>query len=392
VIKPSKLTEWINEIEERPLFAPIIVRRLYERLIELDEMNEELRAANLTLRSGQKVQEFERKIADLEYQVELLKRQVQNGTLPNVKNMQLLVFNPDGKILCMEISPSELVTDRAIALIGSLPESKPGEIRMAAVDSQDELLFMFSSGRIATQPAAELPAVQGINLDWQEAASIEMRSGETLITTIPITRAPLVEQCIQISRRSTAKSFSRKYFQAFIANHNIGKGTKSDADQAFHLTLCNKSDILVMLTREGYISALRADRLSVTAEEIIKLGMNDYLVASFIIGADQSLVIASQDGCLYVQKPTWLTPESATGGKRRLLLSKGRAGSVQVIGGTSANDQDWGFLLSANGEIRAHRIADIPSPGSSARKGKGEIQGRIEALAFTSTDLFSQQD
>lgn len=344
------------------------------------------------VRSEQKVQEFERKIADLEYQMELLKRQIQNGTVPIVKTMKLLVFNPDGNILTVEISPSELVTGSVITRISRLPESKPGEIRMAAVDPQEEILFMFNSGRITTLPAAELPSVHGIDLDWQDAFSIEMRSGETMITTMPITRSPLVEQCIRISRRSAVKIFSREYFQTFIANHNIGKGTKSSADQAFNLTLCNKKDILVMLTREGFISALRADRLSVTAEEIIRLGMNDYLVASFILGVGQSLVIASQDGSLYVQKPTWLTLKSAAGGKRRLLLSKGRAGSIQVIGGAGASDQDWGFLLSANGEIRVHRTEDIPSTGSASRKGETDVLDKPEALAFTSTDLFSQGD
>ncbi|MCJ7623716.1 MAG: hypothetical protein MUO76_09455 [Anaerolineaceae bacterium] len=392
MIKPSKLNEWINEIDERPLFAPIVLRRLYDRLIELDEMNEELRAANLALRSGHKVQEFERKIADLEYQVELLKRQIQNGTLPNLKTMHLLVYNPDGKILSLEISPAELVTDSVIARIDRLPESKPGEIQMLAVDPKDELLFMFSSGRTTTLPVADLPSVYGINIDWQDATSIEIRSGETMITVIPITRVSLMEQCIQISRRSAAKSFSQGYFKSFIANHNIGIGTKSSADQAFCLALCNKKDILVMLTREGFISALRVDQLSVTAEEIIKLGMNDYLVAAFILGENQSLVIASQDGNLYLQEPTWLTPENATGGKRRLLLSKGKAGGVQVIGGSATNDQDWGFLLNTNGEIRIQRISDIPFPGSSSQKGKAGLKDKLEALAFTSTDILSHQD
>jgi predicted RNase H-like nuclease (RuvC/YqgF family) len=69
-----KIDEWMKEAEARPESAVAIVRLIARRLRELTERNEELLAENIALQNGTRVEEYQKRIAHLEYQLELLKR------------------------------------------------------------------------------------------------------------------------------------------------------------------------------------------------------------------------------------------------------------------------------------------------------------------------------
>ena len=81
MVTPEKIEEWIKETIERPESAPLILQYISGRLRDLAERNEELLAENIALTSGKRVEEYERRIAHLEYQLELVKRQL-GGELP----------------------------------------------------------------------------------------------------------------------------------------------------------------------------------------------------------------------------------------------------------------------------------------------------------------------
>jgi len=70
----NKIDEWMKEAEERPESAVTIVRLIARRLRELSERDEELLAENITLQNGTRVEEYQKRIAHLEYQLDLLKR------------------------------------------------------------------------------------------------------------------------------------------------------------------------------------------------------------------------------------------------------------------------------------------------------------------------------
>src|SRR5215208_7739329 len=70
----NKIDEWMKEAEARPESAVAIVKLIARRLRELTERNEELLAENIALQSGTRVEEYQKRIAHLEYQLELLKR------------------------------------------------------------------------------------------------------------------------------------------------------------------------------------------------------------------------------------------------------------------------------------------------------------------------------
>src|SRR5574339_1296429 len=70
----NKIDEWMREAEARPESAVTIVRLIARRLRELTERNEELLVENIALQNGTRVEEYQKRIAHLEYQLDLLKR------------------------------------------------------------------------------------------------------------------------------------------------------------------------------------------------------------------------------------------------------------------------------------------------------------------------------
>src|SRR5512137_2957910 len=105
LINQNKIDEWIHEVEERPSSAALIIRYIANRLSELASREEELAAENIELLSGRKVEEYENRITSLEYQLELLKRQLGGEvslpleppvTTPTPETISLLVYNSLG--------------------------------------------------------------------------------------------------------------------------------------------------------------------------------------------------------------------------------------------------------------------------------------------------------
>ena len=74
-----------------------------------------------------------------------------------------------------------------------------------STSSQEELLFIFDSGRTVTHPVTQLPISSADNLDWEQAFFEEPRIREELAAIQPIAKMPLYEMCIQASRRGYVK-------------------------------------------------------------------------------------------------------------------------------------------------------------------------------------------
>src|SRR4026209_3028312 len=107
-----KIDEWMKEAEARPESAVTIVRLVAKRLRELTERNEELLTENIALQNGTRVEEYQKRIAHLEYQLDMRKRRF--GTdetafaeLPvshvEASTLSLLVYNTYGRIFRIEI-------------------------------------------------------------------------------------------------------------------------------------------------------------------------------------------------------------------------------------------------------------------------------------------------
>src|SRR5689334_21024252 len=107
-----KIDEWMKEAEARPASAVAIVRLIANRLRELTQRNEELLAENIALQNGTRVEEYQKRIAHLEYQLDLLKRRFGAdesllaelpGSAAKASTLSLLVYNTYGRIFRIEI-------------------------------------------------------------------------------------------------------------------------------------------------------------------------------------------------------------------------------------------------------------------------------------------------
>ncbi len=358
MIKPGKIKEWIEEIEQRPLAAPFIVRTLSARVIELDKANEELRVENLNLQSGKKIQEYERRIAELEYQIELLKRQINTGeaALTPVEQPSLLLYDSLGRVLVTDFSPAHLVSGHTFAAIQNFEAPQMDDIHLLTANASDELLYLFDSGRIRTQRTGELAHSPADQWDWTQTGRIDMRSGERLIAVVPITEVPMLDGILQVSRKGYARFINQDYFSSFLSEQNIGRGIRAASDALFTLTPARQDDVYVQVTRAGYVSARPAGQMTITLQETIKFDMQDYLVGAFTIQPDQSLLIVTRTGEVYVQKNPWAEIADADGSKRRLLLAGARAGGVSVVGAAAVSPGGWYFRLTSDGKVLIGRV------------------------------------
>jgi DNA gyrase/topoisomerase IV subunit A len=374
LINQNKIDEWIHEVEERPASATLIIQYIANRLSELARREEELAAQNIELLSGRKVEEYENRIANLEYQLELLKRQLGGeiilptempSTQPLPEMINLLIFNPLGQVLRVELNPAGMASGQTIARI--ISEAPIGDMLpdVMVTSSQEELLFLFDSGRTVALPVAHLPTADANNLDWQQASMQEPRIKEELAAVHPIAKIPLYEACIQTSRRGFVKKIKTSFLASHISENYIGTGVKLHADKTCGLTFADMNDLFVMVSQEGYIFSMQVNRLPVAIEEVIHLGITDHIVTAFVAGQKPSIMFITQNGKAVHRDTSWLEPTSSFKTKGQPLLSKERReAGIRIVGAVPVDDADWGVFLQSDGTLTTHKLGALFATGS----------------------------
>jgi hypothetical protein len=225
----SKIEEWMKEVEERPESAATIVRLAVRRLRELSERNEQLLAENIALQDGSRVEEYRKRIVHLEYQLDLLKQRfsmdnVILGKFPDhhtdASTLNLLIYNAHGRIFRVEL-------DAEAKEIGShtgemITDQEPP--RLLAVDSNENLLLLFTSGRVETCTLNDIPTME-LSGAWawdQAPLPNEPHAGEQLACLLPISQLPLSEFFLQVSRRGCTKKALTSMSESILNNHFIG--------------------------------------------------------------------------------------------------------------------------------------------------------------------------
>jgi hypothetical protein len=381
MITPDQVEDWIREVQERPPSAAAILRAIAARLAELDSWNNELLADNIELRSGNRVEDYESRIAALEYQLELIKRQAVGslpGAAPAPETLSLLLFQPRGQVLRLPLGADALAHGLELArLLEPLDASQPPPGLLAA-GADEELLFVFDSGRTVTLRAGEIAAAEP-TLDWRQARRVDPRPGEELAAVLPINRLALYDACVQVSRRGCAKLMLKTSFQSFIARSSIGAGVKRRPDKTAALVFCARDGRLVLASREGFLLSLPAERLPYTVDEILQLGVSDYIVAAFSPAAQAHLLVLTNTGKAVHREIDWLEPAGSFKSRGQPAFSASRReDGVRVVGAAAVDETDWGVVLRANGALCAVLVAELLASGAVSG---GEEGG--ELLAFT---------
>ena len=374
-----KIDEWMKEAEARPESAVTIVKLVSKRLRELTERNEELLTENIALQNGTRVEDYQKRIAHLEYQLDLLKRrfgsdEVDLAQLPAqsqvTSTLSLLAYNTYGRVLRVEITSST----QALGRIADETLRTSEQPRLLAVPSNEEVLLLFTSGRVSTCPVSNIPVVEcGGTWTWNEAAlPDEPRAGEFLACIMPVSRLPLSEFFLQVSRRGCVKKTMTSMAQSILGNHYLGKGTLQKSDQSFDVTLCLKKDLFAFVTIEGKLLGLDVHELSYSAEDRIKLTASDYVIASFVPHAEESILFVTQTGKVIQREYDSLDLSKSPLAKGQALISPARLEQgVRFIGAASVQASDRIAVLDSQGSLSLHVAEAIV--GSGSVEGEGVI-------------------
>jgi DNA gyrase/topoisomerase IV subunit A len=394
LISPDKIDEWIREIEERPISAELIIRYIANRLSELSSRDEELVAQNIELLSGRKVEEYESRIASLEYQLDLLKRQLGGEvvlpsdvpvTAPDQKMFNVLLYNPLGQVLCVEMELADLESQQTVArLIGEVsPQGMP--VMVLATNAQEELLFIFDTGRTVRRPVTQLPAIEIDQLGWDQAFIEEPRIKEELAAIQPIGSMPLYDTCIQASRRGYVKKMKTSFFTSHLEEDYIGSGVKLRADKTCGLAFADGDDLFVMVSQEGFIFSMQVDQLPAAIEEVIQLGVTDHIVSTFVMGQKPSVLFITQDGKAVHRQVGWLDRANSFKSKGQSILSKERRQrGTRIVAAAPVDEADWGVFLQADGTLITYKLENLLATGSITPN-----QAEAQVLSFS---VFSVPD
>ncbi len=371
----EKIEEWILEVTERPASAPLVIQFIANRLNELTKWNEQLRAENIALRTEKRVQEYEQQINYLTYQLDLLKRQF-GGELPNeetfaaaanlVDPLNLLVYDHTGRIVRLALDSVDLSDGSTILKFQGMP-IKGEPPRLMVVPSSEELLCVFTSGRITPLPVTSLPLLEHNNpAEWDQVhIPHEPVLGEALACLMPVSKMALADFFIQVSRRGFMKKIRMALVASIMENLYIGTGTKLPGDQTMDVLLAHEADRYILVSEEGYLQSITADMLSFAVEEAVRLNSTDHLVANLSITPEQSVVVMTQIGKAIHRTAESIEITDALKRKGKALYSKERREKgVRTIGGGAVTENDWGLALHQGGRISLHAISAIFANGT----------------------------
>ncbi len=372
-----KIDEWIKEAEARPQSAVTIVKLAARRMRELTERNEELLAENIALQNGTRVEEYQKRIAHLEYQLDMLKRRFGTDDVNFIElplqsaeaaTSSLLIYNANGRIFRIEGS-AELQTLGRIEDDALQNSEQP---RLLVVPSNEEVLLLFTSGRVSTYPVSNIPTVNmGDEWAWDKAAlPDEPRAGELLACMTPLSHLPLSEFFLQVSRRGCVKKTMTSMAQSILGNHYLGKGSFQKSDQPFDITLCQKKDMFAFVTFEGKLIGLDVDDLPYSTEERVRLTATDYVIASFVPHPEESMLFVTQTGKVILREQSSLDLSKSSLAKGHPLIPPARLEQgVRFIGAASVRDPDRIVVLDSKGNIQIHVAESIIGGGSIEADG-----------------------
>ncbi len=366
-----KIEEWIQEVEARPGSAVTILKLIVSRLRDLTERNEALLAENIALQDGSRVEEYKKRITHLEFQLDLLKRRygMDEAALealtaePAAAAMSVLLYNARGRILRLEGRDAPGPLGR---LEGELnPGGEPP--RLLAARESEELLLLFSTGRVGRCAVEDLPlATSKDTWTWEQGAlPHEPHAGERLTCLLPLSEMPLADYFLQTSRRGCLKKTMTSIADTVLTNHFIGKGAIEKTDQAFDLLLCHKGGRFAMVSAEGRLFGLEVDDLSYSVEERARLDGTDHIVGAFTLKEGDLVFCLTQTGKVISKSAGFVEPMKTALGRGQALIPPGRLEQgVRFIGAAAMQEQDGVLVLDANGNLSQHSQAELSAAGS----------------------------
>jgi DNA gyrase/topoisomerase IV subunit A len=359
----------------------MILKLIAGRLRDLSERDEELVAENIALQNGRQVEEYQKRIAHLEYQLDLLKRRFGEGALesallepglPAAEQFSVLVYHASGRIIRLNAGRPEL-TDRTVLgqISGSISPRNEWP-RLLVVRPEEELLLLFNSGRVSTCPVSQIPVLEtGGSWFWEQGAlPDEPHGGELLSSLMPLTSLPLADFFMQVSRRGCIKKTMTAVGESILSNHFMGRGTVQKADQPFDARLCYKKDRLALVTYEGRLLALDVDEPGYSAEERIRLEPHDHVVSTCILEQGGLLMCLTQTGKVVSREADSIELSRSANTRGQALISPARLDQgTRFVAAAGLRESDAVLVLDGAGRLTVHAYRELGGAGRLPEEG-----------------------
>jgi len=181
---------------------------------------------------------------------------------------------------------------------------------------------------------------------------------------VPLSHLPLSDLVLQVSRRGCVKKTLTSLAQTVLSNHYLGRGAIQKADQPFDAALFQKKERFALVTHEGRLLGLEVDDLSYAAEERIRLDTLDYVVASFALHPDESLLCLTQTGKVIIREGSSLEVSKSPQSRGQALISPSRLEQgTRFVGAVAVKETDKLVVLDAEGSLTLHLAGDVGGAG-----------------------------
>ncbi|HTX90043.1 MAG TPA: hypothetical protein VMC09_02405 [Anaerolineales bacterium] len=376
MVTPQKIEEWIKEAEERPESGLLILKLIAGRLRDLTERNEELLSENIALQDGTRVEEYRKRIAYLENQLEILTRRLGESEAglvsgvagpPKEATANLLAYTALGRILRIELVEATLGPGAQLGCLTGELQAGGEPVHLMIVREEEELLLLFTSGRISTHPVGGLRAVPSGEVWSLDEAGLpdEPHAGEQLACILPLSRLVLSDYFMQASRRGFVKKTMTSMAQSVLENHYLGRGAVQKTDRPLAMTLCKKGEQVALATLEGHLLGLNVDDLSYTTEERLRLEPHDHVVSLFGVSPEATMVFLTQSGKVIQRAAQSLEPAKSALSKGQALISPARLEQgVRFVGAAAVHAPDRILVLDAKGNLSLHLVSDLAGSGA----------------------------
>lgn len=336
-----------------------------------------------------KIEEYEQRIAHLEYQLAILKRkygegagEVQAGlsgaddeSEQRSQERSALVFSQDARLARLALAPASMQHEASLARFIDAPWGEFDQPRLLLTTTSEELLFVFSSGRVATLPVDQVSAVQTqmteeggspLEVYWPGLKRpIEPAGLGQLVCLVPIGGLALKDYLVQVSRKGFMKKIHQRMAGSILHNRYIGAGIRKPPDQLLETLICSGDDRLACISREGYLLVVEVTNISTALEQVMRISPTDHIVSCFRVKPRDSILVMTDTGKVLHLSPERLEPAEAARSKGEAVFSAARRDQgARVAAAAPTAAGDWGAVLDQRGLLHAVSLDELSDAGA----------------------------
>jgi len=371
MINPNDPAEWVEQVKSVPESAPRIVKTLVSRLKSLDDINEELRNEIIELKEKIDTDAHRREVSELQRQLRALARIVRAQENSQSPEKALLIWSDSGYF---SLISSTQLTQRRIQL--PYPSFK-SKLRLMAIEIQESILYVTSTGKSYTFDVKDLPLASPQVFKWHFLPEINLSSNEYISFILPISRLPLSDSLVTLSEAGYVRSIMRLSLGRLLQDGQIGRGVKQNQDSpAFATLVSEKRSEIILFTNRGNYARFSISNLMPAPTLAMKLSRNEEIVTIMSCDkSDQEILFVDSHGKVLISQLGYFSPSG-------LGLKPKSAVNTDILVKVSPVVDSGTIFFLARGEdaltIDTQQLDNIPRGGRTKQMvSLSDIEGSV---------------